>query len=106
MMIHDVAEAVLMVPRGKRRPFTLGIDEGHKYVQESIGTIMRVGRKHQLGVVISTPDLTGLKRKDVDLRPVVLAIPNTKIAFRMTLPEDTAGRIQTNRKGWPHGPGV
>ncbi len=88
MFIHDVIDTVLVTPRELRRPFTLIIDEAHKYVRPGIGEIARTARKYGLGLVFATPDLVSLKKGELDLASELLSVVNTVIAFRMTWPED------------------
>jgi len=88
MFIHDVIETVLEMTREERRPFSLFIDEVHKYVRPGIGDIARTARKYKLGLFFATTDLKSLRKGDVDLAPELLSVVNTLIAFRMTWPED------------------
>ena len=88
LFIHDIIDTMLVTPRELRKPFTLMIDEAHKYVRPGIGDIARIARKYQLALVIATTDAASLKHKDVDLAVELLNVVNIVIAFRMTWPED------------------
>lgn len=84
LMIHDVTEHAFE----QRQPFTLIIDEAHKYVRPDIGDTARTARKFNLSLVLATPDLSSLKSPTVDLGRELLNVMNTFISFRMTEPED------------------
>lgn len=88
MFIHDIQEAAFMVPRERRRPFTLIVDEFHKYVRSGFGTMARTARKYKLGLVVATTDLVSLKRNDLDLAAEVFGVANTIISFRAIWPDD------------------
>ncbi|MBI1313260.1 hypothetical protein GC176_18365 [bacterium] len=88
MMIHDIQETAYLLPRAKRRPFTLMIDEFHKYCRSGIGEMARTARKFNLGLVFATTDLVSLKRGDFDGAAELLSVVNTVISYRLTWPED------------------
>jgi hypothetical protein len=88
MFIHDIIEVVLVTAREERRPFSLFIDEAHKYVRPGIGDIARTARKYKLALFFATTDLVSLKKGDLDLAPELLSVVNTVFAFRMTWPDD------------------
>lgn len=89
LVIHDLFETMLVTPREKRRNHTLIIDESHMFLGEDLGESGRVMRKYGLGLVMATPDLASLRKKDLDLTPAILGVPETIVAFRMKWPEDT-----------------
>lgn len=88
MFIHDVIETAQVIPRELRRPFTLIVDEAHKYVHRGIGEMARTARKFKLSLVLATTDLVSLRKGEFDLASELLNVVNTVVSFRMTWPED------------------
>ncbi len=88
MFIHDVMDAMLVTPRELRKPFSLFIEEAHKYVTPGIGDMARTARKLRLSLILATTDFVSLSKGDLDLASELIAVINTIVAFRMTGSED------------------
>ena len=88
MIVHDVIEAALNMPREMRRNFTLVIDEAHEVCDPSVPRAMRILRKYGTGLILSTPDLRSLRSADEDLAAEILGVARSLICFGASWPED------------------
>ena len=69
--------------RTNSRPCKLCLEEGHRYVSGDIAVLFEEVRKHSVGISIAHQDLSQLGEPGDRIRESILAVPQTRILFRL-----------------------
>jgi hypothetical protein len=69
--------------RTNNRPCFVWMDEGHRYVSGDIPVLFEEVRKHSVGIAIAHQDLSQLGEPGDRIRESILAVPQTRILFRL-----------------------
>ncbi len=88
IFINALIDVIYSVTRKSRTPFTLMVDEFHKFKQLSLVDVVRTCRKYRLALILASTDLSSLRTPEHDYAAELLSVINTVIAFRMTWPAD------------------
>lgn len=88
IFINALIDVIYSVNRKSRKPFTLMVDEFHKFKQLSLIDVVRTCRKYRLALILASTDLSSLRTTEHDYAAELLGVINTVFAFRMTWPPD------------------
>lgn len=89
LLINNLmAKAFERPSRDKLRPFTLYVDEAHRYLSADIATILAETRKFGLHMVLAHQLLSQLKEAGDDVLAGVMGNARTKAVFALEDPED------------------
>lgn len=81
--IHQAALSRQAIPREKRQPFYLYIDEFQNFITPSMESILSGARKYGLGLILAHQELRQLESKAREVASSVLSNPYTRICFRL-----------------------
>jgi hypothetical protein len=89
MFIHDILQALAQTPRGKRRPFTLIVDEAGEFIGKDMEVALGATRKYGLSCVFGGQDRqTFRKGPDLDMYPKLLGMCGVLTVFQTQWYED------------------
>jgi hypothetical protein len=69
--------------RKNKRPCFVWMDEGHRYLSGDVPVLFEEVRKHAVGIIIAHQDLSQLGQPGDRVREAVLAVPQTRMLFRL-----------------------
>jgi hypothetical protein len=69
--------------RTNNRPCFVWMDEGHRYLSGDVPVLFEEVRKHSVGIIIAHQDLSQLGQPGDRVREAVLAVPQTRMLFRL-----------------------
>ena len=82
LLIREIADALMMCPREKRRQFYLFIDEAQNFLGEDLQQLFKESAKYKLSLGLAVQSLDNLQRGEIDLVPTVLGQCGIRITFQ------------------------
>lgn len=88
LFIHNLISTMETMPREKRRPFTLVIEEAGELLSDEIQRALGAVRKYGCRIILCGQDLSTFQKKDLDLVPKILSQCGTILSFSQKYPDD------------------